>query len=391
LEEPPVVHSGVPGREFVLSAQKIGSLGPGSPIYFRGIQVGEVTSEVFAGIDKGIEVRIFVREPYDALVYEGTRFWSASAISLSTRPGGFKVEVESVQALLSGGIAFDTLETERKGQPAAEGASFPLFDDRTQAQDASYTKSARLIVEFEGSVHGLEVGAPVEFRGMKVGRVLNFHLEFDPDGAKFRIPVTIEFEFERVQLASGSYDQYGGGRLLPVLVARGLRAQLRSASFITGQLMVALDFFPDAPPAEVTMSGSYPKLPAMPNELEGMTRSVGATLDKIAALPLDAVVQDLRDVLESVRELTANPDLKDTARSVNVLLASLRQASDSADATLKRANATLAGYGGDSKFQGDLRDMVRQLQETLRSVRLLANYLEQHPESLVRGKAAAAR
>jgi paraquat-inducible protein B len=248
---------------------------------------------------------------------------------------------------------------------------------------------------------------------MKVGKVIEFHLEFDPASKKFRIPVTAEIEFERIRLTSGSYDQYGKGALMPEFVARGLRAQLRSASLLTGQLMIALDFFPNAPPASVVSTDTYPKLPTVPNELENITRSVSRTLDKIADLPLDDVVRDLRQILQSVQEITGSPEIKESVKSLNKaivaiehltrdadtqmgpLLTSLRQASDAADSALKRASATLAsataGYGGDSRIHGDLSDLLRQLQETAKSVRVLANFLEQHPEALVRGKAGAAQ
>lgn len=408
LEEPPIVRSDVAGSEFGLTTQKIGSIGPGSPIYYRGIQVGEVIRYTFAGEDKGIDVQIFVREPYNALIYEGTRFWNASGINLSTGAGGFKVEVDSLQAVLSGGISFETPEGTLKGQRSKEGTVFPLHDDREEARDASFTSALHAIVEFSGSVRGLEVGAPVEFRGMKVGKVLNFYIEGDPVTMTFHIPVTIALEVERIHIVGGNQGQFGSGALLPALVERGLRAQLRSGNLITGQMVVALDFFPDAPPASIVQTDTYPILPTVPNDLENITRSVSDTLDRIAALPLDQVVQDVRKVLASVLAITDSPDLRESAKSLNgalgaaqqlmhesgvqvgPLATSLRHASDSADVTLKQADTALAsmnaGYGRDSRVRLDLSDMLRQLQEAARSVRMLAGYLEMHPEALMRGK-----
>jgi paraquat-inducible protein B len=303
---------------------------------------------------------------------------------------------------LSGGIAFETADAARQGEPSKEGTVFPLYNDRQQAQDASYTREVRAIVEFDGSVRGLDVGAPVEFRGIKVGRVLDFHLEGDPATMTFRIPVTIAIEVDRIRVAGGSQGQFGSGTRLPALVARGLRAQLRSGNLITGQLVVALDIFPDAPPEQIVQTDTYPKLPTVPNDLEGITRSVSQTLDKISELPLDEVVKDLRKILKSVLVLTDSPDLQQALKSLNrtlaatePLAASLRRTSESADATLKQADTALAsmnvGYGRDSKVRSDLSDLLRQLQDTARSVRLLASYLEQHPEALVRGKAGGAQ
>jgi paraquat-inducible protein B len=406
LEVPPVVRSDEPGSEFALTTQKLGSVGPGSPIYFRGIKVGEVVRYAFEGPDQGINLRVFVRKPYDALINDGTRFWNASGVTLSTGAEGFKVEVDSLEAVLAGGIAFETFE--KAGQPSKEGSTFRLFDGRDQARDASFTQVTQLLVEFQGSVRGLDVGAPVEFRGMKVGRVTEFHLEFNPATGAFTVPVTLAIEFQRIRLTEGSYDQYGKGALLPELVKRGLRAQLRSANIITGQQLVALEFFPEAPPASLDLTGAHPKLPAMPNELENITRSVSGTLDRIAKLPLEDLVHDVQGILGATLVLVNSPDLQDSLKSLSQTLASadrllrntdgqvvplvtsLRKVSDTADVALKQLDTTLSsatlGYGRDSTVRRDVGDLLRQLQDTAKAVRLLASYLEQHPEALLRGK-----
>jgi paraquat-inducible protein B len=407
LEAPPVVRADVPGREFILMAPKLGALGPGSPIYFRGIQVGEVLGYDFAGADKDIAVHGFVRAPYDALVQEGTRFWSASGISLATGARGFKLEIESLQAVISGGIAFETPATAEKTEPSKEGAVFTLYDDHESVRDASYTQHSRYLVEFVGSVHGLEQGAPVEFKGVKVGSVVDVHLEFDPRSNAVRVPVTIELERQRVQQRSDAPIP-AGSSLTAELVSHGMRAQLRSASLVTGQLYVALDFFPLAPPAELDTSGPHPRIPSVPSELEGIANSLSALLDRVGALPLDQLVADLDGTLKSYQRVADMPELRESLRSLSQalaatesvmhkadgqagpLLASLRKTSDTAQDALERAGVTLAsvskGYGGDSEIRRDLTSLVLQLQDTARSVKMLADFLEQHPESLVRGK-----
>lgn len=408
LEEPPVVRSDVPGTEYFLTTNKLGSLGPGSPISFRGIDVGEVTGYSFAGIDAGITVRVFIRKPYDAMIRNGTVFWNASGISVSTGASGIKVEMDSLQAILAGGLAFETPEAERAEEASKAGSTFPLYDDRAAAQEASYTKRSRAIVEFDDSVRGLEPGAPVEFRGIKIGRVVDYKLVVDAADAKTRVPVVIEMDFDRIGLINLPSGEFGSGKLAEQLVARGLRAQLRTGSFITGQLFVALDFFPDAPPAEIEQTDTYPKFPTVPTPLESVTRSVSAILDKVAALPLDEMVGNLSNILKSVRARIDSPEIADSLRSLNEalsaaqhllvdtqtqagpLIASLRRASDAADTTLKRVDVTVAsmnaGYGRDSQIRGEITDLLQQLQDAARSVKMLTTYLEQHPESVIRGK-----
>jgi paraquat-inducible protein B len=401
LEEPPVVTASQKGREFVLTTDRLGAIGPNSPVFYRGLKVGEVMGYDASDLDGDIKVHIFVFSPYDDHVYESTRFWSASGISIGAGADGFKFEMESLEAVLAGGVAFESPESARRDQPAKAQTTFVMFPDRQSARDSAFSHTSRAIVEFGGSVRGLTVGSPVEFRGIKIGKVLDFYLTFEPATNTFRVPVTIEVEFDRVRVAAGENSQFGTGRLAPALVERGLRAQLKSTSLITGGLMVNFDFFPDAPPATIDTSGPYPKLPTVPNELENITRSLSEVASKIAALPLDAVVADLRGVIKSAQEIVGSPELKASVASLQralakldnesgPLLTSLKQASDSASVAVKRAETLLKsmenGYGGDSAVQREMVDMLRQLRDAARSVKLLADFAEQHPESFIRGK-----
>jgi len=393
LETPPVVRADVPGREFVLTTKRLGSIGPHSPIYFRDIKVGEVISYDFSDPNADIKVRIFVYAPYDSQVYDKTHFWKASGITFGAGPSGFKLEMESLEAVLLGGLAFDSPDVARQGEPSKELTTFALFEDRSAAQDAAYTRSVRAIVEFGGSVDGLEAGAPVKFHGIKIGRVISFELMFDPATASLRVPVIIGMEPERTHLASGNYDQFGQGRFMTELVARGMRAQLKSASLITGQLFVAFDFFPDAPQASIVPTATYPKLPTVPNEMENITRSVTETLDRIATLPLDAMVKEIRDILASIQAVVGSPDVKEAVKQSVPLLESLRKASDAASLTMRRADSAMGsmetGYGDNSQIRRNLADLTRTLQDTARSIRQLADFVERHPEALIRGKAAS--
>jgi paraquat-inducible protein B len=381
LEEPPVVRSDVSGTTYILTANKVGSVNSGSPVFFRGIDVGEVISSDFEGIDKGFTVRVFVYKPYDAYVHDGSQFWNASGISLDAGSGGFKLEIESLQAVLSGGIAFDTNEAARKTEVAKANSTFPLYTDRSDAEEAGYTKRARVLVDFEGSVRGLDIGAPVEVQGIKIGRVVDFHLVVDAAKNIVHVPVVCEIDLARVGIVNQPAGELGKGKLMDGLVARGLRAQLRTSSFITGQLFVAFDFFPDAPPAKIVETDTYPLVPSVPTQMEGLTRSVSQTLDKLASLPLEDIAENARKTLESAQQLMSNANAQTTP-----LLASLRETSAAADSVLKSMGTA---YGSDSQIRSELTALLRQLQETLRSAQMLTDYLEQHPDSLVRGKSAS--
>ncbi|WP_026871723.1 intermembrane transport protein PqiB [Inquilinus limosus] len=407
LEEPPVVRAGVPGTSYVLKANRIGSIGPGSPVFFRDVQVGEVTGFDSSDLEAGVTIHAFVRAPYDRYVHDGTRFWNASGISIDTGTQGFKIQLESLAAVLAGGIAFDTPATARAGEPAKMDTVFTLYQDATASQESDYTIRLPYLVYFDGSVRGLEPGAPVEWRGIKVGQVLDIRLEYDVATDALRIPVVIELEPQRITLI-GMKQGFGSGEYMPELVRRGLRAQLRTASLLTGQLMVSLDFMPDAPAATLGTGDRYPVLPSVPGEFAAAVKSINGILEKVSALPLDQVVQQADATLKSFETLASSPEITESLRSLAGALSSaqrlLGQANsdlgpvmqklpavlDTAQQAVRRLSGTLGsinqGYGADSTFKRDLTRLMSQVDDTLRSVRVLTDYLEQHPEALIRGK-----
>ncbi|MGK9167134.1 MCE family protein [Inquilinus limosus] len=407
LEEPPVVRAGVPGTAYVLKADQIGSVGPGSPIYFRGVQVGEVTGYESADLEAGVTIHAFVRAPYDRYIYDGTRFWNAAGISLTTGPQGFKFELESLAAVLAGGIAFDTPATARSGAPAKADTVFTLYKDATSSQEADYTVRLPYLVYFDGSVGGLAPGASVEWQGLKIGEVTDVRLQYDAAAGRARIPVTIEVEPQRIELV-GTDRNFGTGANVASLVRQGLRAQLKTGNLLTGQMVVTFDMVPDAAPAELGTGDRYLVIPSIPGQFDSAMRSINGILDRVAALPLDKLVEQADATLKSFETLAASPEITESLRSLAGALASAQQLLNQASADLRptmeklppllataqqavqRLSGTLGsinqGYGSDSTFKRDLTRLMSQVDDTLRSVRVLTDYLEQHPESLIRGK-----
>jgi paraquat-inducible protein B len=390
LEIPPVIKSDVAGTRYILRADRLGSISPGSPIYFRGIDVGEVLGYELAPKSEGVLIQIFVRAPHDSLVREGSRFWNASGVEVTMGADGVRVQTESVQALLSGGITFDTPFAAMHSEPSAKGSTFTLFDSFSDIGEASYTLKVPYLLHFDGSVRGLQRGAPVEFRGIKLGAVTDIRLELNTKAGSVRIPVTMELEPERITQI-GSLEGQKPYEFMERLVERGLRAQLKSGNLLTGQLFVALDFYPDSPPAKLERGGKYPEIPTVPTEMEELTRSVTGLLDKFASLPLDEMVKSMgslinetRTTVRSVEGLVTSPDLQQSLKA-------LRATMEAAQGTMTKAQATLSSadsmIGADSQIRYDLTQLMKELTEAARSIRLLASYLERHPDALIRGKA----
>ena len=411
LEEPPLIDSDVAGREFVLRTDTLSSISRGSPIQFRGLDVGEILGYELDEDGQGVSLHAFVQVPYDRLVSERTRFWNTSGINLELSADGINASTGSLQSLLVGGIAFDTPLTSTVDEAAAPGTEFPLYDSFKSLTESAFVKTVPFLVHFDGSVRGLRANAPVEFRGMKVGRVADVRLVYDADRGSLAIPVVIEIEPERIMItgeAAAETDASDDYAVMAELVEQGLRAQLASGSLLTGELLVALDIKKNRPSASLDFDQPYPEIPSIPSDLEGLTRSVSDVVSEIGALPLQEIAADVRQLLRDVDALVASPSTTESVESLRLalndiraltskvdgrsgpLLDALLETLNSADRTLDQTRSTLAAteglVGEGSKVSYGLDGALVEISNAARSIRIFAEYLERHPEALLRGK-----
>lgn len=392
LEQPPGVRTGEPGRTFTVKAQRLGSLGPGAPVFYRDITVGEVLGYDIGDGTGPVSVQLFIRAPYDSFVRHGTHFWNASGLSVQIGSEGVHVEVASLQAVLSGGVAFDSpSRSKADAQEAAPGTEFPLFNNFNEAQASGYSTKLAFVTYFESSVRGLSHGAPVEFFGIQVGTVSSVALELDPATGSARVRVRLEVQPERIMSEDEvkTDDTMDGTRRL---VQRGMRAQLQTASYLTGQRVVALDFVPNARPADVVMEGGDIVLPSQGGGLDNILVAAADIAGKLDRLPFDQIGQNLNGVLRSttgamnsVQDLVKRADagLMPTLRRLPEITAGLQDAVAKAGRTFGSIEAS---YGNNSQFQRELERAMVQVGDTARSIRLLADFLDRHPEALVRGR-----
>ena len=198
LEKQPVVTADEVGKKIVLSSDKLHSIDGGTPIYYQGILAGEVLGYELGTDHKSIFVYAFIKDPFDQLVRGNTRFWNVSGIDVSLDADGFNVRTESLQSIIYGGIAFETPDTLEPATENIEDLVFTLHENYEDIKELTYTRKIKFVLFFDSSVRGLNIGAPVEFKGIKIGSVLDLRLEFNREETSFRIPVLIEVEPERI-------------------------------------------------------------------------------------------------------------------------------------------------------------------------------------------------
>ncbi len=388
LDEPPALAPDTPGRTFVLEAGDLGSLTRGSPISYRGLSVGEVEAYALTPDKQAVRVTAFVRAPYDSLVHPETRFWNAGGVDLTIGTQGIRFRADSWQQLLAGGIAFDTPEEVLKQAPSTANAGFRLYDNRRAAVRAPLGDELYFLTEFQGNQRGLGAGTAVELEGNEVGEVQEARLRYDERRHTLVTRVIFSIDPKRVEILDmpgpKGADQLETARArVETLLTHGLEAQISSVSFLTGLKVIGLEMGKAERHAAVEHVGDYVKVPA------------GASGD------FTQVLEDLHDVLRNVDRATAGPELghalkslddtlsrldkvtQEAAPDIQLLLKSLRDTADSAQSTLTTVQSLI---GSTAPAGTDLPRLVRELTDAARSVRGLADYLDRHPEALLRGR-----
>ncbi|WP_422421565.1 intermembrane transport protein PqiB [Pseudomonas sp. GZD-222] len=384
LEMPPPITYGEPGKRYTLHTDDLGSLGVGSPVYYRKIPVGQVVAYELSKDGKGVDIEIFVHSPNDTYISDNTRFWNASGIDVEAGANGFAVRTESLSSLLVGGIAFRAPQYNPDDQVAAEDKVFELFEDEKTALAPPNGKPQYLALRFDQSLRGLKVGAPVEFLGVEIGRVVSVNLDFDVESRSFPVNVGIVIYPQRLgrahtklvkALRHNPDDELAAAQVLGIFIDNGLRAQARSGNLLTGQLYIALDFDPKAPKVVFDPTARPITIPTVPGSLEQLQEQFQAMVERINRLPIERIANNLDANLVELRKGLAQFN----SRTLPGVQGTLQEVSK----TLQSANSTLAD---DSPQREQLTQTLDELGRMSRSLRELADYLGRNPESLLRGR-----
>ena len=388
LEAPPPIPSDLPGRRFLLHADDIGSLYVGAPVYYRRVEVGSITTYKLDENGRGITLEVFINAPNDKLVTTNARFWHASGIDVSIGSSGVTLNTESLTSIIVGGISFQSPEETAAGAAAPADAGFTLYDNKANALKLISQEVHSYVLYFDESLRGLAPGAQVDFRGIPLGEVKSVSIEYDRADKVVRFPVEIDIYPERMRsryrvgAPAMSAMERDPQTLLDRMVARGFRAQLKSANLLTGQLYVALDFFPKAPKTKIDWTQKPVQLPTAPGALEDIQQTIGNIASKLEKVPFDTIGADASRALKTLDTAlkSANSTLKQVDASV---VPELRGTLEQARKTLGNAERTLSS---DAPVQQDLRDTLSEVTRAARTLQDLADYLSRHPESLLRGK-----
>lgn len=383
LETPPSVIHGTRGKSFRLHTRDLGSIDVGSPIYFRRLPVGHVSSYRLDENGQGITIEIFIDGPNDQFVNKSTRFWNASGVDVSVGTSGLKVNTQSIASVIAGGIAFQDLPAPHDATPSPADSDFDLYGNVATAMLPPDGEPTYVRMRFYASLRGLEVDAPVEFLGIDIGHVVSINIDYDEKTQQFPIIVGAVVYGQRLGRAqtklAARAAKHGSdadmSHTFALLIEHGLRAEARSGNLLTGQLLISLDFVPKAPKVAFDPGARPLVIPTTAGSFSRLQERLDSILAKVDAIPIDRIAAHLDDSLDelsgTLKRINGDllPEFKDTLRGANT--------------TFKAADDALSA---DSPLQQNLGLTLEELRRTARSLRVFSDYLGSHPEALIRGR-----
>jgi paraquat-inducible protein B len=391
LDDAPVITLDVPGRAFALHAETLGSIDVGTPIYFRRVPAGQVTGFKLDEAGRHLDIQIFIKAPYDRFVTTDSRFWNASGIDVKLGAEGLQINTESATSILAGGLAFETPE-DGDEEAAPAGLDFRLFGTRAEALKQPGSNAQIVQLRFTESVRGLSVGAPIDFRGTQIGEVIALEPDVDLDTADVGLLVDIAIFPARMRPRHAKDDDFSEADFrgfVDRLVARGLRAQLRNGNLVTGQLYVAMDFFPNVGKSAVDWAARPPQLPTQRGSLDELQATLSRIAAKLDRLPLDDIAQETRSAIAGLARAVESTEAL-MQRLDGLASNEVRAAVSETQQTMAEARAAIADtrrlLASDAPLQQDLRDSLQELSRAAQALRHLADTLDRHPEALLRGK-----
>jgi paraquat-inducible protein B len=412
LEPPPLPPPDQRGTVVILTAPDKGGLSHGSKVLYRGLNAGRVLGTRYDAKADDVRIKLFVKSPFDQHLSGETRFWRAGGLDITKKNSGIEIEKPSITSLLQGGVAFaDMKPTPGRRDSANDDQSDPvytLYDNKSSAQgELTGPSAAFALVPPHSSLHGLTSGAPVTLQGVKVGRVTGSHLHYSLDHHDIETSATIALYAEPLGITGhgDSSKPASKARITAAigdLVKHGMRARVASGGLILGGEKVVLDMSGGHGEKSLDRSSKPPRIPmaASSGGISEIASELGEIASKINAVPIEDIGRNLQQTTANARKLTGSPEIRQalanlnhsmanleeitarTNREIGPTLKSLRGAADAAEAAARQIDQVAGGYGAQAGFA----ELVDELIRTARSIRVLADYLQQNPDALLWGK-----
>ena len=380
LSAPPITSSQQQGLRIQLQSEAGKIIPVGNPVLYHDIPVGRIEKAEFVSNSQNVHYQIFIDKPHDTLVNSNTHFWITSGIDIRTVPEGIKIRSGSLSTLLGGGISFDIKPGSIPGKPIEQNATFTLFSDIDQMEQVPSVRALYYVVFFNQSIRGLAVNSPVEYKGIRVGSVVQVPFYDKDHGLKIlqedSIPVLIRIDPERIEFNVSNQEKSYWENEMQAAIKKGLTAKLQSNSLIMGGLFVNLSMEKNPVVSGHSIYAGHSVIPSMSGGLDQLQDQLSALLDKLNKLPLENTVKELNSVLREVRQLSgslnkiaASPDTQRIPKELNQ--------------TMKELQKTLQGISPNSPLYGEAQNTIKSLNKTLEQLDPTIKTLNEQPNALI--------
>lgn len=388
IDSPPLTPAGTPGLHITLNSNDQFAYKKGDPIIYKGLTVGQFEDIYFNFEERVVYYNAFIKAPYHQLITSNTKFWDVSGLQFDLNADGISVKTGNFETMLTNGVTFGVPDGMDIGDKIGERSYYDIYESYDAANDERYRRSIEFVVLVSDSIRGLSVGAPVEYRGVQIGKVKSTNIALTRNENKltkadFKIPVLISLQPGRIGLP----DNLEGENLMleqnVYWIKHGLKAVLRTGNILTGSLYVDLQHNKDQPISKIEQYGEFAIIPTSSDDFAQITTKAEQFMDNLNSIPLNDLSNNANQLMLDVAQ-TAK-ELQSASQSLNKLLSQVEQQKISSELnkTLQGINNLTKDLSSGSRGYEDLRTTLNTLTATMNELKPLLNQLKHKPNSLI--------
>jgi paraquat-inducible protein B len=388
LEKPPVTPLGTPGLRVTLNSAGNQALQEGEPILFQGIEVGRIESVDFDNQKRRTYYDAFIAAPYDELVTENTRFWFNSGMSVDLSADGIRFNIASLSAVLAGGVAFDVPDGLPLGEQITDRAYFTIYPRESASREIIYENALSFVILFEDSIRGLRPGAPVEYRGVKVGEVVRTDIDYHEIGNLLELDSRIPVMIDLVPARFGFSDDYAVldevDERVNELIEDGLTAGLAMGNLLTGQKYIELQYHANGS-GEILSFAGYTVIPSIDGQLDQLLDNASNAMVTINQLPLEQLVGNANVAFDEMAATLA--ELRKSAAELDEILAdpASHELMGTLNAALLSFQQLAMDFSEGSATNLELQQSLESLARTMNELEPVLRNIRRRPNSLIFG------
>lgn len=386
---PSPITSTKPGLTVKLVNSGDSSLSVGDPIIYQGQSVGRIENSRFSTANRQTVYTVFIKQPYSKLITTATQFWMRSGLDVHLGSDGIDLQVGSLQSILVGGVTFGQPRDIESGKPVKKGDKFKLYTSRKAAVQDRYKRKLKYVILLDDSVRGLYPGAPVEYRGLRLGTVekVPFYPEhFSLSGLSgFKIPILIAIQPQRPSLAWIDWSGDKWREMIQKFFAHGMRATIKSSNLLTGTMFINVDFDSKAPAYKPRKIGGYQIFPSEPSQFANIQQQLTELVDKVNDMDFGPFLAQVKQITSTTKDTLE--ELHKTLRHIDHLLSNPETQKLPAELndTLQQLQKALGNFQRGAPGSRNLGQTLDHLNQVLDNLAPLVRTLRDHPNALIFG------